>query len=319
MDKLKLWGPPFVGLSFFLSVSLPLFAYTTSLALFGLFHVTRELSYIESRFGPRIKKGLAIRLFALLSLVVILRLLTIAQVLQPALSHQMEVGIVILLSLAAWPLGSIFASGLSFIFVSLLITGVLISPSYTLLTMAILHNWTPIAFIAEASPKKSRSLSLGLCLVLFGLLPLFIASGVPFLWLARFGLIWPEVEILPAGPLASHLGAYLPSFFHGHTHALYAFSAIVFAQLLHYGAVIFVLPTYVKEVESPSWLRFAIFGLCSLLLIKFTLDFSAARSLYGIAAAVHAWIEIPIFFLALSQSFRNKELKSSYSGFHAAT
>lgn len=288
------------GLAFFLSVSLPLFTYTTSLALFGLFHVTQELAYVKARFGHRLKNQLLIRLVFLLSLVALLRILTILHVVPSHQSHILEVSLVILLVFSVWPIKGVFASSVGMILSIMLAIGVLISPTVTLLILAIAHNWTPVGFILEATSLKARRQAMAACLLLFGILPLFIASGWPFMLLSKFGLIWPEVQILPAGPLASHFKAYLPEFFHGHTYALYAFSAIVFAQLLHYGAVIFVLPRFVKEFKQPFGVSFLVLALCSLLFIYFTMNFSSARSIYGIAAAVHAWLEIPIFLVILA-------------------
>jgi hypothetical protein len=37
--------------------------------------------------------------------------------------------------------------------------------------------------------------------------------------------------------------------------------------------------------------------------VDYAVDYSSARSAYGVAAAIHAWIELPVFLLALGGGF----------------
>src|SRR5690606_7670373 len=85
----------------------------------------------------------------------------------------------------------------------------------------------------------------------------------------------------------------------------------VFLQLAHYGAVLHVLP---RLDDAATWsppgslVRWpgpgAFLALTALvsapLVASFTLDFAVARGVYGLAAAVHAWLEVPLLLLALA-------------------
>lgn len=294
------------------AIALPLATYTLSLAAFGLAHVASELRYVDMRFGPRLARRLVRVLATLLAGIVLVRLARVSGMLTGESSAIVELLLVVVLTASVvpelrqsgWRLGVAVAAVLA------LGTGLAISPMHTLLVLAILHNITPVGFLAEATEGSERRRAMGWSLLGFVVVPLFIASGAPFTLLARFGWVAPELSILPAGPLAAHLGAYLPSTVHGESWAFYAFSAFVFMQCLHYIAVIDVLPRLevaergVERTTLP-WPRQPIFvvaviGLSLGLAAHFWLDFAQARSLYGVAAAVHAWVELPLLLLALA-------------------
>ena len=46
-----------------------------------------------------------------------------------------------------------------------------------LLVLAVLHNWTPVGFLAEATRGIERRRWMLYCALLFALLPMWIASG----------------------------------------------------------------------------------------------------------------------------------------------
>jgi hypothetical protein len=83
----------------------------------------------------------------------------------------------------------------------------------------------------------------------------------------------------------------------------------VFAQIMHYLAVIVVLPRFAKARQLTgetlvSWPRGLalvgmIVGLCGLLFLHFVLDYANAKAVYSTFAAIHAWIEVPILLIAL--------------------
>ena len=82
-------------------------------------------------------------------------------------------------------------------------------------------------------------------------------------------------------------------------------------------AVIVVLPMMLARYDAQArglvaWPRgwmFAAFVICvaALLLYRFSQSFAATRALYGIAASVHAWIEVPLIVVALTHSNREGE------------
>ena len=85
---------------------------------------------------------------------------------------------------------------------------------------------------------------------------------------------------------------------------------MVFAQCMHYAAVLHVLPRLVGAPPSgsppsgaPSFVL-ATVVLTLVLLALFAYDFKEGRSWYGLAAAVHAWVELPILLLAFGSPNR---------------
>lgn len=287
------------------SVAWPLLTYTLSLAAFGLAHVLWELHYVRARFGPRLEVSLKRLLGALLLAVVALRVSRIGDVTSTSTSGALELLVVVALCAAVLPaLWSLRRRNavLGAALVLLLGAGLAISPVGTLLLLAVLHNLTPVGLLVEAAPPGHRRRTLAGAAAVFVGVPLLIATGLPYATLhaAAPALLAAEASVLPAGPLQAHLSAYLPRAWHSSGWALHAFSALVFAQCAHYAAVIHVLPRHLDERERlTSRQRYAIAAACAILFIAFALDFGQTRSWYGVAAAVHAWIELPIliFFL----------------------
>lgn len=288
------------------AVAWPLLVYTTSLAALGLAHVASELRYVHVRFGAAMRQRVALAIAALLVGVVCLRLARMADLLAGSLATQLELGLVFCMIAAPLPL--LMRQGMrptltAIVALTAIGAGLALSPIHTLLALAVLHNWTPVGFLLEAldPPAKRRWMPVVLC-VFIGL-PLLIATGLPFALLCHVpGLVQPEVSVLPAGYLADHLGAYLPRAWHERPWSLHAFSAIVFAQCMHYAAVLHVLPRLLPQrAQRPSGLFYAALALCGgALFVGFTQDFAQARQVYGVAAAIHAWIELPLLLVALS-------------------
>lgn len=288
------------------AVALPLLVYTTSLAALGLAHVASELRYVRLRFGHALHSRVALSIAALLAGVVVLRLARLTDAIAGPLATRLELALVALLVAAPLPLlvksGALSAlAGAAAC--AALAAGLWISPIHTLLLLAVLHNWTPLGFLWDALEPEQRRRFMPAALLVFIGLPLLIATGAPFRALAHIpGVIQPELTILPAGELSAHLGAYLPGAWHAEPWALHAFSAIVFAQCMHYAAVLHVMPRLLPPAErAPARPALALFiAVAALLFVGFTQDFARARQLYGVAAAVHAWIELPLLLVALS-------------------
>ena len=299
----------FLLVSLVSSVGFPLLTYTLSLALFGLAHVMSEMRFVRARFGQRLQRWLLAALSILLTGVVGLRVARIAGVLEAAVTINLELILVVALALCALPvIWRLSRAGFvaSTLLVVGLVGGLLVTPIHTLLLLAVLHNITPIGFLSEVSPAKSRGGVLALAVAVFVMIPLFIASGLPAMALMRAGIYAPDFTPLPTGPLYDHFSAYLPRQWHGLASAQHAFSAIVFAQVMHYAAVIHVLPRCLPEQASnedanhSATFLLAMIGASLVLFVGFCFDFKIARSVYGVAAAVHAWIEVPILMIALS-------------------
>ncbi len=304
----------FVVLSALVSVCFPLAAYTLSLAVFGLAHVLTELRYLDGRFGGRLARTIRIAIGVLLLAVVVVRVLRVTDVLTGDASVTTElllvlglIGVVVPSAFAHSPRrGAVVLVGAAAIGL-----GLTLSPTHALLAMAVLHNATPAGFLDEALSGAERRRARDVSMAVFVVIPLIIASGVPYAAAAALGLGYPEADVLSAGTLSQHLTAYLPKEWRGEAFAQHAFAAVVFTQLMHYAAVIHVLPHLLERdgydaaagVAGPGrFVRTTGYAVALVLggvvlFAFFTRDFSAARGIYGIAAAVHAWVEAPLLLL----------------------
>ena len=320
----------FVLASLALSLSLPLLTYSVSLAVFGLIHVVREFFYLDHRFGAHISRPFALSLGVLLILVLVNRVAAVFALAPSSITYQIELALVFLLALSA----SISlrsdspAARIATLVPALLIGfGFVASPSGTVVALAVLHNLTPVAFIVEIVKKPQKKFAIVIGILLFVALPLLIASGVLHVLFDLHGQ-QNNFSIFPIGPLERHLVVFLPETLRNMPWAGQAFSAVVFTQCLHYLAVIYIMPIFLrvytpKKAIKPifNWPRPVILwpglGFFALLLVVvYTLDFFFARSLYGIAAALHAYIEIPLLlwaFLIMQKGSRAAALSHAYS------
>jgi hypothetical protein len=281
------------------SVAWPLLTYTLTLAAFGAVHVLCELRYVDLRFGARVERRLRTGLLVGVGLIAAGRLLRGA-VVPPAIADGLEIAIGLgLIVLVVPTLGRSGRAGLGLAVGGLLAVGAAVSPVHALLAIAVLHNLTPVGFLAEADRGGLRGAA-----IVFGLVPLVIATGAPY---ALLPFAAPEATLLPTGPLAAHLGAYLPAAAQEQPWALHAFSACVFLQCAHYVYVIDVLPRTLPAgargtVRWPApALAVGLLAAASLVAIAaFAGDFAGARARYGALAALHAWLEVPILLLALT-------------------
>ena len=284
----------------------PLLAYTTSLACFGLAHVVVELRYVDGRFGRRLPRGLW--LLAGLPLLGIVAVRGSRLVASFASDWPLRVELTLVASMVlvgaalAWrwrpPVGVVGA-----LLGAVLLAGVVIAPIETLLVLAIGHNLTPLGFVVERAPAGARGRSLALGGLVFLGAPLLVASGTVGWALAD--VVDVDCRFFSAAALPQHLGVYLWPAWQQTDIAVQIFSAAVCAQLLHYGAVLVWLPRALGDDDKPvlRWdVRFAaVVVVCAIgMALHFAVDFAGARVVYGIAAAVHAWLELPVLLAALA-------------------
>lgn len=286
----------------------PLATYALSLGAFGLVHVLAEVRYVDERFRLRLSRTLVLGLFGLLAAIVLFRVVLLAGGPTGAARAQTEIGLVIGLALIAsfaMRRAGPLAIGVSAVVVGALAAGAIWMPLGTLLFLAVAHNLTPIGFLAERLRGAQRRRAMGLCLLLFAIVPAIIATGILRSALGSIGLVLPEDSLWGLGGVDSHLGVFLPDALRQSVHAVDIFAAVVYLQVLHYGAVIHVLPRLGPgEVPSPTWPTPRLFTrvLCvvgAISLVAFALTFRDARQVYGVFAAFHAWLEVPILLLAL--------------------
>jgi hypothetical protein len=276
----------------------PLGTYVLSLALFGLPHVLIEMRYVQFAFQQRVSISLWQSIALLLAAVVLLRSLSLGGLIGGNFSKSLElltvIGLVIVIIPTMWQHSR--SHGILAILIGLgIATGIFLSPAMTLLGLAILHNFTPIGFIADRFTGKQRQLALGISAIVFGLLPILILSGVPQ-QLVPTNL---TTSFIPVGQLQNHLGVYVPPQIQGDfAHRLFA--AAVFLQCIHYLVILSCFSRWVKPTLQLNQHLFnrCVFALGTLIFLGFCQSFTSARSIYSLIAAVHAWIEIPILLLA---------------------
>ncbi len=289
-----------------LAVLLPLGTYTLTLATLGLPHVLAELGYVDARFSARLGRGQLGALAGLLAGAAGLRVAGLLGLLPGPTLAALELGLVVALAGLALPALSRRGAGplgLGLALVLALAAGVVVGPAPTLVVLAFLHNLTPVGLLAERLRDAARSRALLACALVFGALPLLIASGRLHALLGA-GPLLDATPFASAGGLERHLGAFVPAPWLDAGWAVPLFSAAAFLQVMHYAVVLHVLPRL--EPSPRPWLAsprrtavvLAAGGL--LLLPLFALDFALARRVYGVAAAVHAWLEVPILLLALA-------------------
>lgn len=298
-----------IVIAFLASVSLPLATYTSALALFGLAHVAFEMRYVGWRFGDRLRGPIFAAMAMTIAIAVAGRALSTLGFIPraPGTAIELAAGAI----LAIIPVLAMRRRRLAGLSVALpFALGAVIAPIETLLVLAVLHNLTPLAFLADIvePSRRWRALAIGFSLLVIA--PLFIASGVPGDLMERFSLVAPEASLFAAGRLDDNIGAFVPEFLDTHPLVIDMFAAAVFAQCMHYLATIWLLPRIMRErtqTTQPRTRAGLVYGAsvvaASLALVSlYSIDYGAARKIYALIALVHAWLEIPVLILALDRS-----------------
>nr|MCH9686345.1 hypothetical protein [Deltaproteobacteria bacterium] len=267
-----------------------------------------ELRYVDLRFGRRLGRRLSWAMAATLAVIVLARILPMAD---PALR---PVAIIIELcggaSLVALVLPSLARAGpwtglVGVLAAAGLALAILVSPTAGLLALAVLHNLTPVGFLLEANAGMARRRAAWWCSVVFLVVPLVIATGWVWWIVSTAGIASPEASPLGYGPLHDAMRAYLPVALLSPAVALHSFCACVFLQCAHYVTVLLVMPRLLPD-GARGRLRWpgprvwpVVLTATVLALVPFAIEFADARRAYGVVAAIHAWIELPILLLAL--------------------
>lgn len=298
-----------LGVAAVASVAWPLATYTLTLALFGLAHVLAELRYVDRRFGGRLGTRLGRSMLGVLVGVMAVRGARALGLLGALPGVLLELGLglgLVLLVMPALRRRGPVTSAAGLLVAGLLAVSILVAPAAALLALAVLHNFTPVGFVLEARAGPSRRRALRWCAAVFVAVPVLIATGGPWAIAHATGLSAPEASPLGYGPLHEAMHAYLPVALLDPALALHLFAACVFLQGAHYVTVLLVLPhqlppTAAGRLPWPSarWWPWVL-GAALLAVVPFAFDFVAARRGYGIVAAVHAWVEIPILLLAFA-------------------
>ena len=281
----------------------PLWVYATTLALFGLPHVLVELRYVDERFSGRLPRGTLRWLVCGLGAVALLRVLAFAGVGGPLVRAELAlgVGLVAVATPLVFSQASVAGAAAALAVSSGLLVGVIHAPLESLVSMALLHNLTPVGFLAERLRGPARRQAL-------------VAAAAAFLLVPAVILCAPLAPAVASGPtgtgeLSQHLAAFVPSPWIGTAVGERLFAAAAYLQVLHYVVVLGVLPRLgggaLAERAAAPWPRRRRFVVGVLLLgalasASFAGDFFGARAGYAIFAAVHAWLEVPILVVALA-------------------
>ena len=303
----------FVTVAAIIASVAPLATYALSLGALGLVHVLAEVRYVDERFRLRLGQGLVTGLLALLALIVSWRVwLALGGSPGPA-PEMTELLLLTLLAITALiavrPAGVLPATVAAIVVVTLAI-GAYWAPLTALVLLAVLHNLTPIGFLAERLTGAQRHRAMVTSVVVFVVVPVIIGSRLLRSAWQSAGLPTPPATLWRVGDVDQHLGVFVPPTLLDNANAVDLFAAVVFLQVLHYAVVIHILPRLGARNDAseadpatgwPSNRIFAvILGTVAVVsLLAFALSFSDARRIYGIFAAFHAWLEVPILLLAL--------------------
>lgn len=290
----------------------PIAAFVLMISAFGLPHVLYELRYVDERFGARIAPTPLAVIGALIALIAAGRIANGMHLLMGEIFLWIELGLGAALALTATALmrrhklvGAVIGTAFAL--------GAIFAPIPTFLIWAWIHNLTPLAFVAEITEGEERRRWLVALSVPFFVLPALVATGV-FHDLADAlfrvaELQWTSMFGAGDKPLLS----FLPP----ESWDLNLFSAAVVAQSMHYVAVIVLLPQLLRAKQGqatrmlvpwPSWPVFAaaVAAIAAVAFGIYAVSYTDARAAYGVAAAIHAWIELPILLLALGQGFKSE-------------
>ena len=285
----------------------PIMAFVLMISAFGLPHVLYELRYVDERFSARISPAPLAAIGVLIALIASARIANGMHILMGEAFLWIELGLGAALALTAtavMPRNKLLGAVVGMIFA----LGAIFAPIPTFLVWAWLHNLTPLGFVAEITEGDERRRWLLMLSVPFFVLPALVATGV-FHDLANTLFTVAELQWMSAfGAGEKPLLSFLPP----DSWDLNLFSAAVVAQSMHYVAVIVLLPHLLRAkqrtpaptiVQWPSWpvFAFAVAVIAALAFGIYAVSYTDARAAYGVAAAIHAWIELPILLLALGQ------------------
>lgn len=238
-------------------------------------HVLYELSYIRKNLLERIPLPLFFIVMILLLILIISKIINLITPITIILNIEIIVVISLLIATLYFRTSLFMAT-----IVLLLCIGFILNPFILLIALAFLHNLTPWGFLS-LNQNKIKAWVIFLIypvLVFFAALilaidPSYIASENAITYLSHY-LLTPRLSSLN----------------------LAFFATAVYLQMVHYYCVLRVLPKISTVKIQSSSAQLIVFGLAG---IGFFTFFNHGKSLYGIIALFHAYLEIPILLYLL--------------------
>ncbi|MFJ1586392.1 hypothetical protein ACIOC1_24110 [Streptomyces sp. NPDC088197] len=278
------------------SLRLPAGTAVVGLAVFGILHNVLELRYVTGRFEGVLHGPFLRLLGALITGIVVCRLLPPSSatrtaeillayvLLAAACVHALRTRPVPLAASCALLAGAAMAS--------------LAFPAYHFVVLAHLHNVVPLLFLWEwsrAMPRGRaafRAVQCGWVLVI----PALLLSGA-LDGLLGAGSGWTDRLALSYTPPAWQ-----------HTHAGLRFVAVfAFLQTMHYVVWVWFMPRYAPDATEAFERRAPVLrgvrawalglGGAAALSVLFVSDYTRGRSLYAAVASYHAYLEFPVLLM----------------------
>ncbi|MER7669842.1 hypothetical protein ABTY61_15425 [Kitasatospora sp. NPDC096128] len=296
----RLGGAPFAGFALAVVAALvpalraPTGLAVLGLAVFGLLHNVLELRYVAGRFAAVLAGPLLRLLLALVTGIVVCRLLPASRLSQSA---EILLAYGLLAAACRYGLrgrpGPSVAAGVGLVAAA---SASLAFPAYHFVVLAHLHNVVPLLFLAEWSRRLARGRAAFLVLqcgwVL--LVPALLLSGWLDGWLSQRPGGWTDrlaAVYTPPGWLTPQVG-------------LRFLAVFAFLQTMHYVVWVWFLPRYAPEAAERfdarvpglrggrAWALGA--GAGGLLALLFAVDYAQGRSVYAALASYHAYLEFPV-------------------------
>jgi hypothetical protein len=287
-------------LALMLALRVPVATAVLGLVAFGVLHNVLELRYVTGRFETVLAGPFLGLLVALITGVMVCRLLPVSsgtRAAEIALSYVL-LAVACVRSLRRFWLAValavlVVAAAVSFTF-----------PAYHFVVLSHLHNVVPLFFLWEWSSSLGRPARR-----LFRAVNVGWVLGVP--WLILSGALDPLLRAVPAalGGLGSFevgglVRTYAPPALAPTSLGVRFLVVFAFMQTMHYVVWIGVLPRYVPEAAARFGARVPVLrggrawllgvGLGAVLAVAFWLDYASGKSLYAAAASYHAYLEFPV-------------------------
>ena len=271
------------------------------LAMFGILHNVLELRYVAGRFETVLTGRFLGLLSALVTGIVLCRLLPMVAWSRPA---EILLGYLVLAAACVWGLRRRpRALGAALAVTAGAAAGSLAFPDHHFVFLSHLHNVVPLFFLWEWARelRGGRTTFRVTHAVWVLLIPALIVAGVFDPWLSgdQDGAVAQF-----AGGGDRLLAAYTPPAWLGTAFALRLLVVFAFMQTMHYVVWVWFMPRHARPATERferrvtalrghrAWLLGIAGGV--LLGVLFVSDYAGGKTLYGAIASYHAYLEFPV-------------------------